>query len=79
MTINWISGAYYDYPEGRPHPLLPAYKQRYRREKTEQLLFVSGWIEYENYSLPKDPLSVPWSDLPERTKKYVCDGSYLDD
>ena len=77
MNIKWIPGSDFDFPEGRPHPLLPAYKQRRRREKTTELLFASGWIENENYILPKDPLSVPWSELPERTKEYVRRGSYL--
>ena len=78
MNIKWIPGSDFDFPEGRPHPLLPASKQRWRREKTEELLFFSGLIDLGNYSLPKDPLSVLWSDLPERTKEYVCEGSYLD-
>ena len=78
MTIKWISGAYFDYPEGRPYPLFPAYKKRWRREKTEELLFVSGWTDKGHFKLPEDPISVLWSDLPDRTKKYVCEGSYLD-
>lgn len=78
MNIKWISGVDYDYPEGRPYPLLPACKQSWRREKSGELLFVSGWVKHENYSLPKDPLVVLWSDLPTRTKEYVSEGRYLD-